>query len=275
MRAGHLGYPSGERGNHGVVVTMRDPSDYNVRAVERALQILGSFDDAHPERGVSEVAQLVGLHKATAHRIMVTLLNSGYLERTADGERYRLGLRVADLGMRVLRRLDLRREALPYMRQLVERFQETCDLTVFDQGEVFCVEVIHSGRTLTIASRVGQRLPIHCTASGKIFLAHLPAEERDALLERPLKRYTEWTLCDPAQLCAQLPEIHRRGYAWDDQEHEVGVRAVSAPIRDRQGKVAAALAMPGPISRIQVERFPEFAEALVAAANAIARHMGW
>ncbi len=254
---------------------MRDPSDYNVRAVERALQILGSFDEGHPERGVSEVAQLVGLHKATAHRIMVTLLNSGYLERTADGERYRLGMRVADLGMRVLRRLDLRREARPYMCQLVDRFQETCDLGVFDQGEVFIVEIIHSDRTLTIASRVGQRLPAHCTASGKAFLAYMPPEELDALLAAPLKPYTEWTICDPAQLRAQLHEFRQLGYSFDDQEHEAGVRAVAAPIRDGHGKVVAALAMPGPISRIQVERFPELAEALVAAANAIARQMGW
>lgn len=97
----------------------------------------------------------------------------------------------------------------------------------------------------------------------------------DALLARPLKPYTEQTICDPAQLRAQLQEVRRLGYSSDDEEHEAGVRAVSAPIRDRQGKVAAAIAMPGPISRIQVERFPEFAEALVAAANAIATHMGW
>ncbi|HOG45843.1 MAG TPA: IclR family transcriptional regulator [Anaerolineae bacterium] len=254
---------------------MKDQGDYNVRAVERALQILSSFDDEHPERGVSEIAQLLGLHKATAHRMMVTLLNHGYLERSTDGERYRLGLQVADLGMRVLRRLDLRREARPYMRQLVDQLQETCDLGVFDQGEVFCVEVIHSGRTLTIASQVGQRLPAHCTASGKMFLAFLPAEELDALLARPLRRYTESTICDPAQLRAQLQEIRRLGYGFDDQEHESGVRAISAPIRDRQGKIVATLAMPGPISRIEAAHFPDLGEALMAAANAIARRMGW
>jgi len=254
---------------------VKDQSEYNVRAVERALQILSSFDNEHPERGVSEIAQLLGLHKATAHRMMVTLSNCGYLERTSDGERYRLGLHVADLGMRVLRRLDLRREARSYMRELVARFQETCDLGVFDQGEVFCVEVIQSGRALTIASQVGQRLPAHCTASGKAFLAFLPPEELDVLLMRPLKRYTERTVCDPVLLRAQLQEIRRLGYGFDDQEHEPGVCAVAAPIRDRHGKVAAALAMLGPVSRIETERFPELGEALVAAADAISRRMGW
>lgn len=254
---------------------MKDQSEYNVRAVERALQILSSFDNEHPERGVSEIAQLLGLHKATAHRMMVTLLNYGYLERTADGERYRLGLHVADLGMRVLRRLDLRREARPYMRELVDRFQETCDLGVFNEGEVFYVEVIQSGRALTIASQVGQRLPAHCTASGKAFLAFLPPEEAEAVLARPLKRYTERTICDPEQLRAQLQEIRRLGYSFDDEEHEPGVRAVAAPIRNRQGRVAAALAIVGPVSRIETERFPELGEALMTAAAAIARRMGW
>ena len=177
--------------------------------------------------------------------------------------------------MRVLRRLDLRREARPHMRELVERFQETCDLGLFDQGEVFYVEVIHSHHALTIASRVGQRLPAHCTASGKVFLAFLPDAELDAVLARPLKTYTARTICDPVQLRAQLEEIRRLGYAFDDEEQEVGVRAVAAPIRDRQGRVIAALGMPGPVSRIQIERFPELGEGLVAAANAIARQMGW
>ncbi len=254
---------------------MKRQSDYNVRAVERALQILSSFDNEHPERGVSEVAQLLGLHKATAHRMMVTLLNCGYLERSSDGERYRLGLHVAELGMRVLRRLDLRREARPYMRELVARFEETCDLGIFDQGEVFCVEVIRSNRTLTIASQVAQRLPAHCTASGKVLLAFQPPEELEALLSRPLKRYTECTICDPVRLRAELQQIRRLGYGVDDQEHEPGVRAVAAPIRDGQGRVVAALAMLGPISRVDTGRFPEIGEALVAAANAIARRMGW
>ena len=98
---------------------MKDPTDYNVRAVERALQIMECFDDEHPERGISDIAQAVGLHKATAHRIVTTLVNYGYLERVEDGQKYRLGLELPNLGYKVLRRMDLRREAVPFMKQLV------------------------------------------------------------------------------------------------------------------------------------------------------------
>ena len=135
----------------------RNSKSYNVRAVERAVQILSSFGDEHPERSLSEIVQATGLPKATAHRIVVTLLNCGFIERTADGEKYRLGLRLAGLGLGALHRLDFRREALPYMQQLVERFQEICTLGVFDQGQVLHVEIVHSKHTLTIAALHGQR----------------------------------------------------------------------------------------------------------------------
>ena len=136
---------------------MKDPNEYNVRAVERALHIMGCFDSEHPERGISEIAEAVGLHKATAHRIVTTLVNYGYLERVADDQKYRLGLELANLGFKVIRRMDLRREALPYMQQLVQEWDETCDLSIFDQGRVFYIEVLQGNQALTIAAAVGQR----------------------------------------------------------------------------------------------------------------------
>jgi len=130
----------------------RNSKSYNVRAVERAMQILSSLDGEHAERGVSEIAQATGLHKATAHRIIMTLLKGGFLERTPDGERLRLGLRVVELGLGALRDLDFRQAAFPYMQQLVERFQETCDLGILDRGRVLYVEAVHSKHSLCCLS---------------------------------------------------------------------------------------------------------------------------
>ena len=248
---------------------MKDPNIYNVRAVERAVQILASFDDEHPERGVSEIAQAIGLHKATAHRIIVTLLNCGFLERTADGDKYCLGLRLAELGQRALHRLDFRQEALPYMEQLVERLQESCDLSVFDSGQVLYVEVMHSNHSLTIAAKVGQHLPAHCTASGKVFLAFLPPEVVDPILDGPLEAYTEKTITSPALLREELASFRLRGYGLDDEEFEEGVRAVAAPIRDGDGNIIAVMSMPCPTKRLTPERIPGIAEALMEATNAI------
>lgn len=254
---------------------MKDPNIYRVRVMERAMQVLDCFDDEHPERGVSEIAQLVGLHKATAHRIIVSLMNGGFLEKAPDGERYRLGLRLAELGMAAIRSLDFRREAIPHMKALVDRFEETCDLSVFDRGEVFYVEVLQGKHVLTIAAKVGQRLPPHCTASGKTFLAYMPEAEVRNILKEPLHRYTERTITSAEEVMAQLPEVRARGYGYDDEEYELGIRAVAAPIFNREGRVIAVVSMPGPTSRMDPAHVQQIAEELRSATRAISLRMGW
>ncbi|MCL7454678.1 MAG: IclR family transcriptional regulator [Anaerolineae bacterium] len=247
----------------------RDPETYNVRAVERAMRILSSFDGEHPDRGVSEIAQATGLHKATAHRIMMTLLSGGFLERTPDGERFQLGLRVVELGLGALRGLDFRRAAFPYMQQLVERFQESCDLGIFDQGQVLYIEVVLSDQALTIISRVGGHLPAHCTATGKALLAFLPADIVEPVLSGPLEACTDKTITSPARLQEELEAIRQRGYAVDDEELSAGIRAIAVPIRDIDLNVVAAIGMPGPVSRMTHERVPVVAEAMMEAADVI------
>ena len=217
--------------------------------------------------------QATGLHKATTYRIVVTLLNGGFLERTPDGERFRLGLRVVALGLGALRDLDFRQAAFPYMQQLVERFQETCTLGVFDRGQVLLLEIVHSRYALTIGDKVGRQMPAHCTASGKVLLAFLPSEVAEPVLNAPLEAYTEKTITSPARLREEFEVVRQRGYALNDEEFEVGLRTVSAPIWDIDGNLIAALSMPGPTSRITPERIPEIAQALVETAEAVLGHV--
>lgn len=254
---------------------MKDQSEYNVRAVERALLILECFDSENPERGISEIAQAVDLHKATAHRIVTTLVNYGYLERADDDQAYRLGLKIASLGCQVIDRMDLRQEALPYMNQLVERWNETCDLSIFDQERVFYVEVLQGNHALTISAAVGQRLPVHCTASGKLFLAYLDPKELDAFIKNPLRSYTAKTITSPDELRAELQKIRQQGYSLDVGELEDGIRAIAAPIRNHRGEIIAAMSIPGPINRITQERIPGILDSLVQATQAISYRLGW
>lgn len=241
---------------------------YNVRSVERAVRILSSLDDEHPKRSLSEIAQVTELPKATTHRILMTLLNCGFVEQV-DGDKYRLGLRMAGLALGVLQHLDFRQEALPHMEQLVERFQETCDLGVFDRGQVLYVEVVQSKHTLTVATRVGHHLPAHCTAGGKVLLAFLPPEVVEPVLSAPLVAYTENTITSAARLREELDVVRERGYAVDGGEFEAGIRAVAVPIRDVKGTVIAHMSMPGPANRLTPERIPEIAQALKEAADAM------
>jgi IclR family transcriptional regulator, KDG regulon repressor len=254
---------------------VKENGEYNVRAIERALQILDCFDARHPDRGLTEIAQQVGLHKATTHRIVMTLLNSGYLDKSPDGQKYRLGLRLASLGSIVTSQMNLRRDSLPYMTQLCERFEEACDLSIFDNGEVLYIEVLRSNHALNIAAAIGQRLPLHCTASGKIFLAHMPLEDREKYLHPPLASFTAKTITGVEKLNKQFKEILSKGYGMDDEEIEVGIRAISAPIFNKDGKVAAAVSVPGPTTRMSDERIPEIAAGLLETAALCSRRQGW
>ena len=253
---------------------MKDQSDYNVRAVERALQILECFDDRHPERGVSEISEEIGLHKATTYRILTTLMNYGYIERAADGQKYRLGLRLSELGFKVVRRMDLRREALPLIQQLLDQLGETCDLCVFDHGRVFYLDVLQSRHAVTVAATPGQRLPVHCTASGKLFLAYLPADAIDPLLAGKFPGYTPNTITSVEQLRQQMELIRRQGYSVDDQEFEIGLWAASAPILNQHNEILAAVSVLSPTSRITPERSQEIIRALTETTQLISRRIG-
>jgi len=254
---------------------MKDPNDYNVRAVERALQILDCFDDEHPERGISDISLAVDLHKSTTHRIVTTLLNHGYLERAEDDQRYRLGLQLASLGYKVIQRVDARQEALPFMNEMVKKWDETCDLSIFDQDQVFYLEVLYGTHALSITATVGQRLPAHCTASGKLFLAHLTPTELEGYFRTPLKKHTENTIISPDVLRKQFDIILKQGYSYDDEELELGVRAIAAPIRSRDGKVIAAISIPGPINRMIPKRVSEISRSLMETTNKVSLRMGW
>jgi DNA-binding IclR family transcriptional regulator len=173
------------------------------------------------------------------------------------------------LGLGALRRLDVRRAAHAYMQKLVDDLQETCTLGVFDRGQVLYVEVVHSNRSLTIAARVGRHLPAHCTASGKVLLAFLPPEDVEPVLSAPLEAHTKKTITSPHRLREELEAIRERGYAIADEELEVGIWAISAPIRDIDRKVIAAMSLPVPSNRLDRERIPEITQALLEATSAV------
>jgi len=160
------------------------------------------------------------------------------------------------------------------MTQLVQQWDETCDLSIFDRGDVFYIEVMRGNRALSIAAAVGQRLPAYCTASGKLFMAYLPPGELGAILSRKLNPHTDNTITSPDVLRKQLEEIRKQGYAVDDEEMEAGVRAIAAPICNRQGAVIAAVSIPCPTSRMTLDRMSEITGTLLEATRAISHRMG-
>lgn len=248
----------------------------SVRAVERAMEILMGLSK-HPQGvGVTGLAREVGLSKATIYRLLNTLVTRGFVERVPGTEFYRLGLTMFDLGMAVRNRMDLVREAGPILKEVVERTRETVHLGILDNGEVVYVDKLEGPGAIQMLSRIGRRVPVHCTAMGKVLAADLPAVELERVISlRGLKACTENTITDLELLKAHLREVARQGFAVDRVEHEYGVQCVAAPIRDFTGRVIGAFSISGSILTITEERLVEIIPFLKEAGAKISRRMGY
>jgi len=247
---------------------------YFVNAVERALGILENVDGSARGTGITELSRRLGLGKSTVHRLCATLEHRGYLVRDPQSGRYRLSLRVVQIGSTALSGLDLPARAMPALEALGASVQETVHLAVLDGAEIVFIGKVDSSRPLRLYSQVGRRSPAHCTALGKVLLAHAGPGARSRGLARPLKRHTAATITNPHALERALEEIRRRGYAVDDQEFEEGIRCVAAPVRDHTGRVVASLSVSAPAGRLSRGRLPALAERVLAAAHRVSAALG-
>lgn len=245
-----------------------------IRAVGRALDVLLCFSQQQPELTLTEIADLVGLHKSTALRVLVTLESKRFVQRDENTGKYRLGLRVLELATFVLKHIDLRRQAWPFLRRLAEMHRETVDLGVLDAGDIIYLEVIESPQRVKLAAAPGQRLPAHCTSSGKAILAYLPEHEVRQILGSGLRRYTPRSIVSIDELLADLQRTRERGFAIAEQEYEDGINAVAAPVLDADGRPVAVVALAGPAYRFSLERMLELGPSVRSTADAIAQEIG-
>jgi DNA-binding IclR family transcriptional regulator len=245
-----------------------------VASLLHGLAVLDLFDREHPTRGVGEIARVLSLHKSSASRLAATLAAAGYLEPEGAG-RYRLGAKLAALGGLVTADADLRRSALPSLREIVTRLGETAHLGVREGTEAVTVEVVDGWHTVRMHSWVGKRSPAHCSALGKVLLAALPARDLEALYGgRRLEVRTPRTIASLQRLGEELSAIRRQGYALDREELESGLCCVAAPILGPEGATVAAISVSGPPSRIRGAAVAEIAARMRAAATDIGRRLG-
>lgn len=246
-----------------------------IQSVDRALAILESFSVERPELGVSELSRSLGLNKSTAFGLLSTLEHRGYVEQNPETGKYRLGLRVLDLGTIKLSGLDLARVAKPVLRALVDRLRETVHLAIYDRGEVVYIDKIEGDNALQISSFVGKRNPSYCTGVGKCLLAFQPAEELERVIALGLPARTPETITEPGRLRAALERVRAEGHATDDEEIELGLACVAAPVRNRFGEVCAAVSVSVPTIRASEERRREFTAAVEEAARAVSEGLGY
>ncbi len=235
-----------------------------------ALQVLKAFTTEHPEWGVRELSSHLGWAHSTTHLLLSTLANEGFLMQSRD-RCYRLGWAIFELGSVFLLGLELREKALPVMRRLNQQYNELVHVAVLDRGEAVYVEKVASARSMPLFTRMGLRYPAHCTAVGKVLLAHAP--ER-VLHDIPLVPFTPHTIIDSQVFGQELERIRDVGVAYDREETLLGLSCVAAPIYDFTGEVIAALSISLPTVRF-LPAESSLAKGVKEAASEISRSLGY
>lgn len=247
-----------------------------IRSVAKALMILDLLAAKQSDMSLGEIARELDLPKSTLHGLLSTMRDFGYVEQSPFDGRYRLGVRLFEIGNIVANNWDVRRVAAPYIQKLVDELGETVHLVILDKGEVLYIDKRESHQSLRIVSQVGMRLPAHCTGVGKVLLAYLsPGEVKRIIATRGLPRYTRNTITDPHRLEAELEKIRAAGYAVDNEEIMDSLRCVAAPLRNYEGKVCAAISVAGPVARLEGERFQLAVELVTRTAAAISAGLGY
>lgn len=239
------------------------------KTAAKAFALLERLTAIDGTSGVTELARALGLAKSNVHRLLGTLVALGYARRHPDGA-YEATLKTWEIGVRVLNRLDLKRIARPHLAKLASQTDETVHLTSLDQGQIVYIDKIESSHPVREFTRVGDRAPAHCTATGKAMLAFGGSTP----VAGPLRRFTMNTISNAAKLDGELRRVRREGFAFNFGEYGAHVNGVAAPIADHSGSVVAALAVSGPAERLRPPVLKTFVPMVLRTAHEISLELG-
>jgi DNA-binding IclR family transcriptional regulator len=264
------------------MLTERDSGPYKVQVLDRAVAILDLLSNSATEMSLGELTAAIALHKSTVHRLLMVLEAHRLVDKSPIHGRYRLGMKLFELGSHAVVHLNIRERARPRLQWLASQTGETVHLCVMDRGEMLCIdslnsiESLESEDSLRISFGIGQRAAMHCSATGKAMLACLPEPSvREILRLRGMPVQTSQTLTTPENLMADLVRTCARGYALDKEEAEEGVRSIAVPVFNDLGGAIAAISVSGPASRLTDERTAAVVDVLRRVAREVARgHSG-
>jgi DNA-binding IclR family transcriptional regulator len=237
---------------------------YKLEGLDRVVAILDLLGESDNSLSLAEICHRMQLRKSTAHRALMALERTGLIER-APSHRYRLGLKLYDMGSRAVEQIDLRSRIHPHLRKLALRVGETVHLGLLHNTRVVYIDKIEPiNRRVCISSRTGTSNPVYSTSLGKAILAFIPPEEAAKIISRiQFNTFTAKTLGSEEELFNALERVRRRGYAVDDEEMELGTRCVGAPILDENGRAIAALSVSGSTLRLEAHCVPKIAEHVI------------
>lgn len=252
----------------------RESNPYQLNSLARAVALLEMLGESDMPLSLADVCRRMDLHKTTAHRSLMELERNGLIERTPEN-RFRLGLKLYELGNRAVEQIDLRAHVRPYFTRLAAKLGETVHLSVLQKASVVYLDKAGPSRKVCTSSKIGTSNPVYCTSMGKAMLAfQLPEVIEEITAKIRFVRYTDKTLDSREELMKCLDRVRRRGYAIDDEEIELGVRCVGAPIFDGDHRAIAALSVSGPAARITVQNVPAIAEHLLRCCREISTSLG-
>jgi len=258
------------------IPSLREPR-YS-QSLERGLAILSCFTPKRPVLGIADIADELGMSRSTTHRYVITLLALGYLEQGAS-RKYRLGLRVTDLGMSALNSTGLREHAAPFLEELRQRTSYTVSLGVLDGPEDLYVDQARSFRRGRdgVSARTGSRLPAYCSAMGKLLLASLPDDDQKELIAQlKLTKHGPNTIMSKKALRDELDEVRSANFAVDDEELAKDLYSIAAPVRNESRQVVAAVDIAVPSSLITLgELVDALGPHLVSTADRISARLGY
>ncbi len=244
-------------------------------SVATAIRLLKAFSEDDDELGISELSRRLGLAKSTVHRLAVTLVSEGLLEQDRDNGKYHLGIALFRLGALVRRRMNVSNEARPYLYDLREKINETVHLAILDGSEIMYVYNLESTQAIRMRSDIGVRKPAYCTAEGQAILAFQPAEVIERVVAAGLAPRTPKTLTAADKFIKALGVVRQRGCAIEDEESELGMVCIAAPIRDDSGDVVAAVGIAGPLMRLSKKSIAAFLPLVIATADLVSVRLGY
>ena len=249
---------------------------YRIHVIDRAAQILDCFGFDHQELSVSEIGAKTHLHRSTAHRILMALEYNDLIQQNPESGKYRLGMKLFKLGHQVISHLNLRDICRPFLTRIMSETKETVHLAVLDEDQVLYLDKVEGPHALRMPSRVGRRIPTYCTSLGKAMLSCLDDQEVKSIFRNQVLRpYTANTVKTLSQLLTNLRVTRKRGYSIDNEEIEIGLRCVGAPIRDYTDAMVAAISVAAPSARLSSQKIPAVGRLVVKTAEEISEKLGY
>lgn len=248
-----------------------------MKSIEKTIKLIEIMKTKNNGIGINDLSKICNMPISTTHRILSVLEKHGYIIQSNDTKKYKLGLKFLEISRHILESLDLRKQAAPFLTDLMLKTNETVHLSILDENEIVFIDRVESQQSIRAISNIGMRAYPHLVASGKAILAFLPENELKTILSKI--KFEEWlpnSIKDVETLIKELESVKMLGFAIDDEEHQKGGRCVAAPIFNYNGRVIAAVSVSGPSSRLPIALLKnEFSKYVINTANEISYSLGY